>query len=82
MPGAVDPRADGLLPVEAVGDVFALKIVAAGQAQEVGMHGGEQIHDVGAIAVGAIVVGGRKERDEIEPDGGWLRDGEDEVVIG
>ncbi len=38
--GAVDPGADGLLPVEAVGDVVALKIIAAGQAQEFGLHGG------------------------------------------
>ena len=79
--GTVDPGADGLLPVEAVGDVVAFKIIAAGQAQEFGLHGGQQIHKVDAIAVGPVVIGGREERDEIEPDRCRLCDGQDEVIV-
>jgi hypothetical protein len=74
--GAVDQRADGLLPIEALGDVVALKIVAAGEAQEGRMHGGQLLHQVDAVAVGAVLIGGREERDEVEPEGAGVSDGE------
>ena len=65
MGGPVDERADGLLPLETLGDVVALKIVAAGKAQESRVHGGELFHQVDAVAVDAIVIGGREKRDEL-----------------
>ena len=69
MGGAVDERADGLLPVEALADVVAFEVVAAGEAQECRVHAGELFHEVYSEAVGAVFVGGWEERDEVEPEG-------------
>ena len=38
--------ADGLLPVEAVGEVVTLQIVATGEAQELWLHFGHHFHEV------------------------------------
>ncbi len=81
MRGAVDEWADGLLPIEAVGDVVAFKVVAAGEAQECRMHRGQLFHQVDAVAVHAIVIGGREEGDEVEPEGSGVADGEDQVIV-
>ena len=80
--GAVDERADGLLPLEALVDVVAFEVVAAGETEEGGMHGGELLHEVDAVAVGGVLVGGREERDEREPGGAGVLDGELEMVVG
>ena len=68
-PLTVDERPNSLLPVEALPEAVAFEVVAAGKAQEGGVHGGEFLHDVDAVAVGAIVVSGREEGYEAEPDG-------------
>src|SRR5579862_6747360 len=57
MAGAIGEVAQGLLPVEALSDRVAFEIVAAGQAEEGGVHIGEQPHDVSAIAVLMSVIG-------------------------
>ena len=76
MGGTVDERADGLLPVVVFVEVFAFKIVAAGKAEEGGMQRGELLHEVDALAVRLVVVGGREKRDQREPCGpGVLRPG-------
>ena len=71
--GAVNARADGVLPFETLADGVAFEVVASGEAQEGGVHGGELFHDVDAVAVGAVVKGGREERDEAEPEGSGMR---------
>ena len=68
VPGAdvgrtIDPWADGLLPLEAFGDVVAFQIIAARQPQELWAHGSQLLHQVGAQPVGAIMVGRREDRD-------------------
>ena len=64
--------ADGLLPVEAVGEVVALEVVASGEAQELGIHVGHHLHEVGAQAVLAILEAGGKEGDTCELDAAGL----------
>jgi len=81
MGGAIDHGADGLLPVVVVGDAVAFKIIAAGEAQEGGVHGGHLFHQVSAVAVGAVLVGGREERNEIEPESSGMSDGDGQVVV-
>ncbi len=78
--GAVDERADGLLPIKAVGDAIALEIVAAGEAQEGRVHGRELLHQVNAVAVDAVVIGGREERDQAEPHRAWMRYREHKMI--
>ena len=77
--GTVDERADGLLPVEALIDAISFKVIAAGEAEEGGVHGGEFFHEVYAEAIGAIFVGGWEEGDEAEPEGAGVLDGDFEV---
>src|SRR5581483_4818226 len=72
----------GLLPVEVIGKVLAFKEVAAGEAKEFGMEGGEFFHQVGTEAVGLIVPGGREEGEPGEPGGAGLRDEELDAVVG
>ena len=62
--------------------VVAFEIVAAGEAEEGWMHGGELLHEVDAVAVGGVVVGGREEGDEGEPGGAGVLHQEFEVVVG
>ena len=78
--GAVDEWAEGVLPVEALVDLVALKIVAAGQAQELRVHSRHQLHDVGAVAVLAVLVGRRKERDERDPELAGVTCGDEEMI--
>ena len=80
MSGPIDHRANRLLPVEAVDDSIALEIVPSRQPQEVRMHRGHALHQVGAVAVRAIVVGGRKERHELQPELAGLCDGQLQVI--
>ncbi len=86
VPGAdvgwtIDPGADCLLPLEALGDVIALEIIAAGQAQEFGMHGGQQIHQIGAETFLTIAVGWREDRDEAEMESAGLVGDQLEVIF-
>ena len=74
MAGAVDERADGLLPLEAIGKVLAFKEIAAGEAQDFRMESGELFHEIGAKAVGLIVPGGREEREQREPGSAGMRE--------
>ena len=67
MRGTVDERANHLLPVEAGFNAVAFQIVAAGKAQERRTHGRQFFHDVGAVAVGAIAIRGREQRNQLEP---------------
>ena len=69
MGGPIDKRADGLLPFVVFVEMLALKIIAAGKAEEGGMEGGELLHQIDALAVRLIIVGGRKERNQLEPCG-------------
>ena len=78
----VDKRADSLLPLEALVDVVALEIVAAGETEELRMHGGHFFHQIGAKAVGSIVVGGREQRDELQPKGSVVSSSDGKVVGG
>ena len=80
MARAIDERADGLLPVVPIRERHAFEIVAAGQAQELRVHGGHALHQVGAVAVGAIVEGWRQERDQLQPHRAGMADGELEMV--
>ena len=66
--GTLRDVADGFLPVETFVDAIAFEIIAAGEAQELRLHVREQLHDVRASAVRAIVVSRRKERNVLEPD--------------
>ena len=47
--------AEGLLPVETFGDGVAFQVVAAGEAEEGRVHVGQLLHQVDAVAVGAVV---------------------------
>ena len=80
MGGPVDERTDGLLPVEALVDVVAFKVVAAGEAQELRMHRRHLLHQVDAEAVGAIVISGREKRDELHPERAGVTGGDHEVI--
>ena len=57
MRGPVHEWADGLLPFDTFGNVIALEVIAAGEAEEGRTHGGQLLHQVNAIAVHAIVIG-------------------------
>ena len=61
MARALFDRANGFLPIEPLIEGVALKIIAAGESEEFGLHGSQQFHDIGAVAVLAIIVAGRKE---------------------
>ncbi len=65
--GALGDVADGFFPVEPVGHAVALEEIAAGKAQEGRVVLGQQLHDVRAIAIRAVVVGGREQRHQAEP---------------
>jgi len=80
--GTVDERAKGLLPLEALVDVVAFKVVAAGEAKEGGVHGSELLHEVDAVAVGGVVVGWGEEGDEREPGGTGVVEENFEMVCG
>ena len=67
MRGSIDQRHDGLLPFKAIGDMIALQIVAAREAQERWMHRSQLFHQIDAIAVRTIMVCRWKQGDEIEP---------------
>ena len=67
-------RPNGFLPVETLIEGVALKIIAAGESEELGLHGSQHVHEVGAVAVLAILVSGREERDILQPQrsrGSW-----------
>ena len=49
--GALRKRPERLLPIEAVGDLIALEIVAAGEPQELRLHVDEHLQQVGPEAV-------------------------------
>ena len=66
--GALRNIADGLLPVESLSDGIAFDIIAAGKAQELWLHVCQQLHDVRACPVRAIVVGRRKKRNVLKPN--------------
>jgi hypothetical protein len=68
MSGPLRNVADGFLPVETFGDGIAFNVIAAGEAQELGLHVREQLHDVRSCAVRTIVVGRRKKRNILEPN--------------
>ena len=80
--GALGDIADGLLPVEARFDGVAFQVIAAGKAQEGRLHVGQQLHDVVAIAVRPVVVGGRKERDHAEPDRAFGGGRKHQLILG
>src|SRR5271165_6437745 len=82
MGGPVDQGADHFLPIEALGDVVALEIVSAGKAQKRRVHGSHFFHKVDAVAVDAIVVGGREEGYKIEPESAGMADGDSKMVGG
>ncbi len=74
-------RPNGFLPVETLIEGVALKIIAAGEPEEFGLHGRQQFHDIGAVAVLAILVSGREERDILQPQRSRGRRGEFEDVF-
>jgi hypothetical protein len=78
----VDERADGLLPFKVFVQVVALQIVAAGEAEEGWVHGGELFHQVDALAVGFAFVGRREERYEREPGGSGMLYQKFQMVVG
>ena len=67
MAGTLFDRANGFLPVETLIEGVALKVVAPGEPEECGFHGRQQFHNIGTVAVLAILVGGRKERNILQP---------------
>jgi len=68
MAGPLLDRAEGLLPLEAVWDRDALQVVAARHAQEGGFQVYHLAHQIHAVAIGAVTVGWRKQRDLGEPE--------------
>ena len=73
-------RADSLLPVVTLGNVVTLQVIAAREAQERRMHGRQLLHEVDAIAVLAIVIGGRKQRNKAQPQRPCVPDCKYEMV--
>src|SRR5690348_712865 len=69
MAGTLIYGADGFLPVETGGEIVAFEVIAAGEPQESGFHGGEELHDILSVAVGCVVVGRGKQGYEVEPIG-------------
>ena len=82
MSGPIHQWADGLLPIEALVDVVALEIIPAGEAQKGGVHRRHLLHQINAKSVGAVVIGWRKQRNEIEPEGAGMRNGQGEMIGG
>src|SRR6202041_4065236 len=80
--GAVHKRPDRLLPLVALRNVITLEVVAARQAQKLRMHRGKLFHNVDAVAVGPVMIRRRKERNEIEPNGCGMSDGQLEMIVG
>src|ERR1700735_5454802 len=78
---AIDQCTEGILPRVAVLNVVAFEIVSTGQAQERGLHGGKLLHQVDAVSVGPVFVGGRKERDKIDPYNAWMGDAQAEMIL-
>ena len=72
MAGPLLDGADGFLPVETLVEVIAFDVIAAGEAQKFRMHVREQLRDVGTVAIRAIVVGRREQRNLLKPDRGFL----------
>src|ERR1700733_10121232 len=62
--------------------MFALKIVAAGKAEEGGMERREFPHEIDTLAVRLVVVGGGKEWDQLEPCGPGALHEEFEMIGG
>ena len=58
---AIHQGADGLLPFIALVDVVALEIIASGEAEKRRLHRRQLLHQVDAISVVPVVVGGRKQ---------------------
>ena len=69
VPGAIRQRADRLLPLEPVGDLIALEVVAAGKTQELRLHVDHHLHDVRTESVRLILERRREQRHQAEPDG-------------
>ena len=64
MGGAIHQWTDGLLPFIALVDVVALEIISSGKAQERRLHGGQLLHQVDAISVVPVMVGGWEKRNQ------------------
>ena len=77
----VDPRSDGLFPLEALCDVVALQVVAARQPQEFWMHRRHLLHQVDAVTEGPVMIRRRKKRDQIEPHRSGPWNSHDQVVV-
>ena len=77
---AFDEGAEGAFPIEPGRDVVALQEIPAGQPQESRVQGAHHLHQIRAVAVGAVAKGGREQRDEVDPNGA-ARGGDDEAVI-
>src|SRR5207237_5700464 len=73
-------RPDCRLPVEAILVVRTFEVVPAGEAQETRLHRREQFHDVRAVAVRTVLIGGREERYQTEPDRSATACGDHEPV--
>ena len=71
-----------LLPVESVGDLIALEVIAARKAQELRLHVHEHLHEVGPEAVRLILERRRKQGDKTEPHRARPIHGEDEAGLG
>jgi len=55
--------------------------MTTGQAQKLGMHRRQLLHKVDTIAVHAILVSWREERNQFEPNGCRFRNGEQQVIV-
>lgn len=75
---AIFNRPERLLPRKAFAGSIAFEVIAIGEAQELRVHVRQQLHDVLAQAVVAVVPRRRKKRNEAEPNRSGLieRDGE------
>jgi len=80
--GALGEIAESFLPIEARRERAALEVVATRETQERRLHVGKELHDVGAVAIGAVVPGRRKERDEVQPNRAYATGGDDEARAG
>jgi hypothetical protein len=77
----IDPGADGLLPLEAFGDVIAFQIIATRQPEKSWLHGGQLFHQVRTQAICAIMVGRREDGNHAEVEIPGMAGSQFEVIL-
>ena len=79
--GAFWQRPNRLLPLEPVGDLIPLEVVASGETQELRLHVDHHLHDVRTESVRLILERRREQRHQAEPDRAGTIDGQDVACL-